>query len=103
MPLLAGIDWNWLLRNNDFPLVVFTASIPILVIVVLVAIYGYGQKTLQARLKERMIERGFTAEEIIAVINAGEGRGQGRKGATRVNDPTSQPDCLKTSQADGSS
>ena len=96
MPLLAGIDWNWLLRNNDFPLVVFTASIPILVIVVLVAIYGYGHKTLQARLKERMIERGFTAEEIIAVINAGEGRDQVSKAATQGNAPTSQADRLET-------
>jgi len=94
MPLLAEIDWNSLLENREFGAIAFMALLAILGIAVLVG--TYWQKTLQARLKERMIERGFTAEEIISVINAGEGRNPGRKTTTRVNDSTSQPDRLKT-------
>ena len=94
MPLLAEIDWNSLLENRDFGVIAFMALLAILGIAAMVG--SYWQKTLQARLKERMIERGFTAEEIIAVINAREGRDPGRKAATQVNDRTSQPDRLKT-------
>ena len=94
MPLLAEIDWNWLFKSKDFGVVAFLAFLAVLLIVVLVA--SSWQKTVRARLKERMIERGFTAEEIISVINAGEGRDPGHKAATRVNDSTSQPDRLKT-------
>jgi hypothetical protein len=87
-PLLAEIDWNALLREPDaLPLLVL---VPIMGIVGLAAIIApqwrkVQQTNAEARLKERMIERGFTADEIIRVINTGVGHARKGKVADRLD------------------
>jgi hypothetical protein len=75
--LIAGIDWNTLLQRPDaFEMLIGLGATTIIILGVTVAIQW--RKAQQARysaeLKERMIERGFTAEEIERVINAGADR-----------------------------
>jgi len=89
--LLAEIDWDSLLRE-DFGTVV----LPIFVLLGTVGVIGLAaiiapqwRKTQQAkseaRLKEQMIERGFTADDIIKVINAGVSKGRPRKTTDRID------------------
>ena len=88
MPLpLAEIDWNAVLTGEPgFAVIVM---IVVLGLVGLAAIIAPQWRKVQqahheARLKERMIERGFTADEIIRVINAGPGRDRAGKAEDRL-------------------
>ena len=89
--LLAEIDWDSLLRD-DFGMVV----LPIVVLIVTVGAVAFAaiiapqwRKTLQvkseARLKEQMIERGFTADEITKVIYAGVSKGRPKEATNRLD------------------
>ena len=91
-PLLAQIDWDSLLRE-DFgmivvPLIMLTGTVGIVALAAIVTPqWRKAQQTrAEARLKERMVERGYSADEIIRVINAGVGRGRAKK-------PTDQRTC----------
>lgn len=63
---MSGFDWNQLLEP---PLgAILTGG---LVTIVLLAVCGYfWLRSRETRLKERMVERGFSAEEIERVIRA---------------------------------
>ena len=74
MSLLAEIDWNRIIAPQDAPFVIFLLFVAICVMTALGTRTWY--KTQQLHLKEKMIDRGFTAEEIVAVINAGRYAGQ---------------------------
>ena len=70
-PLLAEIDWNTLLQQD--PGLPFLAAIGMIMIVALTAIIAVqwrkaNQLATEARLKELMIQRGFSAQEIVDVI-----------------------------------
>ncbi len=79
MSPLGVIDWSDLLTSEGGHFLIFMAFMAILVLTS-VAMYGW-QQSLNARLKEKMIDRGFTAEEMIAVINAKPQDGRPRKPA----------------------
>ena len=70
---LAAVDWNEFLQNRDV-LPVLLATVLAGTIVLVAIIVPQWRKAKQAgdeaRLKERMIERGFTADEIATVIKA---------------------------------
>ncbi len=71
--MLAEIDWNQLLQKPDMlPILIVTGFAGIIVLAAVIApqIRKAKQASEEARLKERMIERGFTADEIETVIKA---------------------------------
>jgi uncharacterized membrane protein YcjF (UPF0283 family) len=92
--------WEMLFLSHPQHLVALVglAALTIIAVVALITTQWrrIRQTEAQARLKEQMIQRGYSAQEIIAVINAGEGRDQVSKAATPVNDLTSQPDRGKS-------
>lgn len=73
------IDWSDLLTSQGGHFLIFMALLAVLGL----ASMGMAawQQSLNARLKEKMIERGFTPEEIISVINAKPQDGRPRKPA----------------------
>lgn len=75
--LASGIDWNSLLHQDPglpFLVVFGIAGIVATTAIVAVQWRKAQQVTGEARLKELMIQRGFNAEEIKSVINAGLGQ-----------------------------
>lgn len=78
MDLIAEIDWNHLLEPPSGILIVFG----------LVAVVGLiapqwrrmRQHAEDVRLKEQMVQRGFTADEIEQVMAAGRDKPEGRRG-----------------------
>ncbi len=71
--LLADVDWNSLLQKPDMlPLLIVTGFAGIIGLTAIIAPQWRKAKQAsdEARLKERMIERGFTADEIETVIKA---------------------------------
>lgn len=83
-PLLAEIDWNTLLADRE--LVLICAVWVILAIVVLAAIVAVQwrkayQTKCEALLKQQMLERGFTADDIAKVIDVGVSGRRARKPA----------------------
>ena len=70
MPLpLAEIDWNTLLQNTDVvPLVCIFGIGGLISLSAIIAVQW--RKAYETRLKEKMIDRGFTADEIVRVIGA---------------------------------
>ena len=88
--LLAEIDWNTLLGDRELlTVVVVWAIVGIVVLGIIIAIQWrkVQQSKRDADLKERMIERGFTADEIVSVINAGTSRGKPRESAKPADQP----------------
>ena len=99
--LLPEVDWDPLIHEPDLlPIILVTGFAGIIVLAAIIAPQWRKaqQASNEARLKERMIERGFTADEIRTVISAG---AQGKRiaepgtprhsvtddGARRVGDP----------------
>ena len=89
--LLAEIDWNSLLRNDDF-------IMPVLLTVLIVtigAIIGAAivvpqwrrarQDRDEAGLKAQMIQRGFSAAEIERVLRTGVGQDRVGRAADRAD------------------
>lgn len=70
MDLVAGIDWNGLLEPPNGILVICGA----VCIIALIAPQWrrIRQHADDVRLKEQMVQRGFTADEIEQVLNAGQ-------------------------------
>ena len=75
MPLLlADIDWNSLFRHPDLvgTIAVFTIIGAVVVISIIAIQWRKVEQTkAEAQLKEQLTDRGFTADEIVKVINAG--------------------------------
>ena len=89
--LLAEIDWNSLLHQDPglpFLVVFGIAGIVGLTAIIAVQWRKAQQVSSEARLKELMIERGFTAEEIKDVINAS----IGQKRASQPRSPRARPE-----------
>ena len=74
-PLLAEVDWNSLLRDEEViaTVIVFLGIVGLIVLAAIIAPQWRKahQTKVETLLKEQMIERGFTAEEITGVLNAG--------------------------------
>lgn len=71
--LLAEIDWNLLLQKPDvLPLLVTCGVAGLLGMTAIIAVQW--RKTQEARLKEKMIDRGYSADEILRVIIARPGK-----------------------------
>lgn len=80
--VLAEIDWNTLLQKPDvLPMLVGLGTVAIIILGVTIAIQWrrVQQAKYDAELKGRMIERGFSADEIKTVLEAGVGRGRSGK------------------------
>jgi Tfp pilus assembly protein PilN len=85
--LLAEIDWNALLQKPDIlpMLLVFgTTTIVILGVTMAIQWRKAQQAKYEAQLKEQMIARGFTADEIKKVVSAGADHRSVTKAATRL-------------------
>ena len=66
---LAGIDWD---RVFDPPVIVFIVGAIVAVAAIVAPQWRKAAKASEdARLKEQMIQRGFSADEIERVIRAG--------------------------------
>ncbi len=67
------IDWNAVVQAPDF--FVFPVLISVGLIVLGIVVTVQWRKVQQAKygmyLKERLIERGFSADEIVNIVNAG--------------------------------
>jgi hypothetical protein len=91
--LVADIDWNGLLqlRPELLPvLAMFATGAAVGMTAIIATQWRKAQQASNdARLKERMIERGFTADEIERVMNAGTSRGRFGKSAS----PHDRPEC----------
>ena len=89
MPLpLAQIDWNSLLQKPDtLPVLTIIAATVVITVVAIVAVQWRKARQVEyeSLLKQRMIERGFTADEITRVVNARAGHEQGNKLADRLD------------------
>ena len=87
-PLLAEIDWNALLQTPD-ALIALVMPVTFVLIILGVTIAIQWRKVQQAKydaeLKLRMIERGFTAEDIKTVISTSTGRNPRRIGVCGVD------------------
>ncbi len=84
---LAEIDWNMLLQSPDILIALMMPAAFVLIILgVTIAIQWRKaqQAKYDAELKLRMIERGFTAEEIKTVISTSTGRSARRTGICGV-------------------
>ena len=71
--LLTDVDWDTLLNKPDMlPLLTVTGFAGLIGLAAIIAPQWRRAKQAsdEARLKERMIERGFTADEIKTVISA---------------------------------
>ncbi len=96
LPFLAEIDWNSLLDQPDLlaPVAVLTVTgVVVLGVVIAVQWRKVQQAKAATSLKEQMIERGYTADEIVSVINAGEGHGRAVKATSRVNQVANDREC----------
>ena len=99
MPLLlAQIDWNALLQKPDtFPMLLGFGTTAIVILGVTIAIQW--RKVQQAKndaiLKQQMIERGFPADEIVSVINAGAGHDKLRTRAERADRAANRACCAE--------
>jgi len=103
LPPLAEIDWNMLLADPG--LLILVAVWTIIGVVVLGTVIAIQwRKAQQARreaeLKHEMIERGFTAQEIVSVINAGVAAGKPRKTPRRAGQVPARVDTPGVPQAD---
>ena len=65
---LAEIDWNSLLLHDLFPVLVLLGVVGLIGVTAIIAVQW--RKAQELRLKEKMIDRGFTADEIVQIINA---------------------------------
>jgi len=78
MPL-AEINWTEILSGHGGENVMVLGMFAMLGIVgVTVIVAVFWHKARLVRLKEHMIERGYTAQEIIAVVSAGEENGRAK-------------------------
>ena len=91
---LAEIDWNVLLQGQPelLPLLAMFGTVTAVALTAIIATqWRKAQRANnESRLKERMIERGFTADEIERVINAGADRDRTSKAANRQD----RPECF---------
>lgn len=91
LTLLAEIDWNSLLRDDDFimPVLICVMTGIVGVIVVAAIVVPQWRKARQARdeagLKAQMIQRGFSAAEIERVLKVGVGQDRVGRSANRAD------------------
>ncbi len=69
MSFLAKIDWNAFLTSDTPPILFVTAMAGLIIIVAIIA--PQIRKTAEVRLKEQMVLRGYSSDEIIEVMASG--------------------------------
>jgi hypothetical protein len=73
-PLIAGrIDWDKFVNGDVFPVMVVWTVIAIMIVIWVVAVQWRRVRIAEADvgLKLRMLERGYSADEIAKVLEAG--------------------------------
>jgi hypothetical protein len=86
--LLADIDWNTLLQARDtLVFLVIPATLVVIILGVVIAVQWrkVQQAKYDAELKLRMIEHGFTADQIKTVLSTSAGGSRGRIGVCAVD------------------
>jgi hypothetical protein len=81
MLALSGFDWNTYVREGDFAGLVVCIIMAIIVITAL-ALWHWSKVRIaeaELRLKERMVDRGFSPEEIERVFATGSSKRRGRR------------------------
>ena len=71
MSFLAKIDWNPILTSEILPILCITGTIGAIMITGIIA--KQIRKVSEVRLKEQMVLRGYSSEEIIEVMASGTG------------------------------
>ncbi len=90
-------DWNSLIQNPDFLefSVIVVGSFIVLGVVAIIQWRIAQQAKYDAYLKERLIERGYSPNEIIAVVKAGRKKHRssccGANGCTTMEEPSLRP------------
>lgn len=92
MEMLAGIDWNTLLRDDDFSLLLFLSLAALVALVTVITVQWRRIRVAEAEaaLKLRMVERGLSVEEIERVLRAGLAAGHHKE---RRRSATAQSCC----------
>ncbi len=97
-PVLAEMDWNTLLGDRDLLVVVavwFVVGVVVLGSIIAIEWRKVQQTRREADLTEQMIERGFTADEIVNVLNAGTRQARLRKPAEKTAPAGDHACCSK--------
>ena len=71
MSFLAEINWTPILRSEVLPILCITGTIGAIMITAIIA--KQIRKASEVRLKEQMVLRGYSSEEIIEVMASGTG------------------------------
>lgn len=69
MSFLAKVDWNPILTSEIPPILFVTATVGAILITAIIA--SQTRKTAEVRLKEQMVLRGYSSEEIADVMASG--------------------------------
>ena len=91
------VNWNSLVQNPDFLpfFVVIVGSFIVLGVVAIIQWRIAQQAKYDAYLNERLIERGYSANEIITVVKAGRKKHRssccGADGYTTLEEPSLRP------------
>ena len=77
MSFLAVVDWNSILQPPGLPVILLITVAGAVGLAAIIA--PQVRRTAEARLKDRMVHRGFTADAIQTVLDAGTHRGRVHK------------------------
>ncbi len=69
MSVLAVVDWNGILQPPGLPVLLLIVTLGAFGMAAVIA--PQARRMMDARLKEKMVDRGFSAGEIRTVIEAG--------------------------------
>ena len=69
----SGIDWDRFVNNDVFPVVIIWVAVAIMIVIWVLAVQWRRVRIAEAEvgLKLKMLERGYSADEIAKVLQAG--------------------------------
>ena len=72
MEMLADTDWNAFVNGENLPLIVFLILAAVVLVTAIIALHWRRVRVAEAEasVKLRMIERGYSADEIERVLQA---------------------------------
>jgi hypothetical protein len=92
----AEFNWTEILSGHGGENVIALGLFSIFGIIgVTVIVAAFWHKARLVRLKEQMIERGYSAQEIVAVVSAGEDFGRSKAGLPISNTPANASQASK--------
>jgi hypothetical protein len=82
MSMLAYVDWNEILRPPGLPILLLIVMVGTVIMTAIIA--PQARRVSEIRLKEKMVNRGFRAEEIRMVLDAGARPRESRRSKRRA-------------------